>query len=303
MRLLNRFHLNGLKAVEAVARLGTLATAAEELGVSPGAVSQQIIRAERIAGRALFVRRTAGLTPLASASPFFSRLHLGFRNLVAAVETLEEHSRSRLTVSVAPVFAAKWLVPRLGRFQALHPDLHILVDADVALVDFDRSDVDVAIRVGKGPWPSVRAEPLIEQVIFPVCSPSMAAELSSPEDLTRVPIIRDVRSDLSWQLWLEPFLINAELLGAGPSYSDAALCLDAAIAGQGVFLAWPTLASDALRERRIVRPFTHEAATGARYWLVTSASQRPEAKARLFGEWLKGELNASLQSIEADRSN
>jgi DNA-binding transcriptional LysR family regulator len=296
MRALNGFHLNGLKAVEAVARLGSLAAAAYELGVSPGAVSQQVIRIEASIGRPLFARMAGGLVPLAGAEVFFRRLHDGFRALDGAVDTLTERAQRRLTVSVAPVFAAKWLVPRLGRFQSLHPDTQLLIDATVALVDLDRSDVDIAIRVGAGPWRGVRAEALIEQEVFPVCSPALAERLNDPSDLASVPVVRDANSVLSWDLWLAPLGLSEAMLGQGPSYSDAALCLDAAISGQGVFLAWPTLAADAIAEGRLIRPFPTVARTGQSYWLITSPKRRMSTQARLFGEWLKQELGTSTQS-------
>jgi LysR family transcriptional regulator, glycine cleavage system transcriptional activator len=292
---LNRVHLNGLRAVECVARCGSLAAAAVELGVSPGAVSQHLIRTEAILGTSLFQRTPAGLVPLANASAFFLELKLAFGALSDAVAKLDAKGKRRLTVSVAPVFASKWLVPRLGAFQALHPEIQILVDATVALVDFKQSDVDVAIRIGKGPYPGVRTEKLIDQEIFPVCSPALVERLKTPADLQAVPIVRDANSNLSWGLWLEAFGLPAEILPEGPAYSDSALCLDAAIGGQGVLLAWPTLAADALKEGRLLRPFAHAVQTGQAYWLVSPLWRKPDQKVQIFAQWLKSELATSLQ--------
>jgi LysR family transcriptional regulator, glycine cleavage system transcriptional activator len=300
MRELNRFHLNGLKAVESVGRLGNLALAADELGVSVGAISQHIIRTERALGRPLFVRDAKGMVPADTSKLFLSKLGGGFRELVAALDTIEDRTQNRLTISVAPVFASKWLVPRLGRFQERCPDLQILIDATTTVVDLEATDIDLAIRVGKGPWQGVNAERLVDQRIFPVCSPTVGERLKRPRDLPNVPVIRDRNSSLSWSLWLKKYSIAESDLADGPVYSDAALCMDAAIAGQGVMLAWQTLANDALSEGRLVRPFRHVIASGLTYWLVTPSHRRPEYKSRRFGAWLKEELEASVTNINRD---
>ncbi len=153
MEHLNQVHLNGLRAVEVAGRLGTLAMAAEELGVSIGAVSQQILKTEQQLGRTLFMRTPRGLVPTPFGTQILAYLERGFRELSQGVALAQEPNRNLLTVSVAPVFAAKWLVPRLHSFQRAHPDLHVRIDSSIELVDLDHSDVDLAIRVGPGTWP------------------------------------------------------------------------------------------------------------------------------------------------------
>jgi LysR family glycine cleavage system transcriptional activator len=150
MRNLNRYHLNGLRAVEAVGRLGTLRAAAAELGVTVGAVSQQILKSEEQFGRSLFERLPKGLTPTPFGQEVLRHLTAGFAEISAGVALAERRRDDVLTVSVAPVFAGKWLVWRLQRFRDQHPDIHVRIDAEVALVDPDTSDVDVCVRVGRG---------------------------------------------------------------------------------------------------------------------------------------------------------
>src|SRR5437763_4641570 len=171
---LARVHLNGLRAVEAAGRLGSLAKAADFLNVSVGAVSQQILKTERQLGRAIFRRTPKGLEPTAFGAELLGHLSAGFRALSLGVAAADPVRDDCLTVSVAPVLAAKWLVPRLADFTRKRPDLSIRVDASVAFADLDGPDADVALRVGPGQWPKVRAEKLLEQRIFPVCSPSLA---------------------------------------------------------------------------------------------------------------------------------
>lgn len=290
MQNLNRIHLNGLRALESVGRLGSLQKAADELGVSPGAISQQIIKAEAQLGRTVFDRTRRGLRPTEFGSRFLDRLTAGFRTLDEAVGSSRRHADDILTISVAPVFASKWLVPRLSSYSRLHPGVQVRLDASTALVNPDISDIDIAIRVGDGDWPDVRKEFLLAQEIFPVCAPEMAAGIHTPADLLKVPVVRDANSNLSWNIWLAPYGLSEDQLRPGNSFTDASLALDAAIAGQGVMLAWPTLAEYALSVGTLVAPFPDRAQTGYGYWLITSATRREERKVRAFKDWIKEEI-------------
>src|SRR5258708_28300025 len=165
---LRAVHLNGLRAVEAVARRGSLLKAAEELGVSVSAVSQQVGRREKQIGRSLFERTRDGLALTEFGALFATRLSAGFRELAQAVAMADDSAANMLVVSVAPAFASRWLVPRLSRFYARHPELALRIDATTRLVDFNRSDVDLAIRMGDGKWPGAQAELLLALEIFPV---------------------------------------------------------------------------------------------------------------------------------------
>ena len=293
MRNLNRIPLNGLRAVEAAGRLGSLRAAADELGVTIGAVSQQVRKTERQLGRPLFDRLPKGLSPTPLGEDVLRRLTAGIAELSAAVALAEGSHENVLTVSAAPVFAGKWLVWRLNRFTEEHPGVRIRIDATPALVDPTFSDVDVCIRVGRGDWPGVQAEKMLDHRVFPVCSPAVAERLKEPADLASVPIIRDPDAMFDWNTWLAPNGLDADLLGDGPVFSDASICLDAAIAGQGVFLAWDTLANDAIRMGRLVAPFPGRYRTGIAYWFVTGRTGERSPHVRAFRAWLKQELTAT----------
>lgn len=282
--------LNGLRAIEAAGRLGSLAAAAGELGVSVGAVSQQVIKCEAQLGRPVFERRSRGLAPTAFGETLLPQLGAAFQALDLAISSARRHPDTVITISVAPVFAAKWLVPRLASWSRRHPDVTVRLDASVAMVDPDATDIDLAIRVGDGNWPGVRTEFLLSQEIFPVCAPQLAKRLATPRDLYRVPIVRDANSTLTWDMWLAPLGLSATALPAGNSFTDAALALDAAIAGQGALLAWQTLAADALRAGTLVAPFPGRAATGLGYWLVTSSTRREPRRVQDFKAWLRDEM-------------
>lgn len=290
MKELNRVYLNGLRALEAVGRLGSLQKAADELGVSAGAVSQQVLKSERQLGRAVFDRSGRGLVPTGFGSALLARLTAGFRELDAAVAATRRHADTILTISVAPVFASKWLVPRLVAWSRLYPDILVRLDASTELVDPDSSDVDIAIRVGAGDWAGVATDFLLPQEVFPVCAPSLARDLREPADILKAPIVRDANSTLSWNLWLNQFGLDQSRLGDGYTFTDAALCLDAAIAGQGVMLAWQTLAHDALSVGQVVAPFPERATTGLGYFLVSSSSRRDPQRVARFRRWIKAEI-------------
>ncbi|WP_265517006.1 LysR substrate-binding domain-containing protein [Nitratireductor luteus] len=296
MKNLNRIHLNALKAVESVLRLGSLAAAAEELGVTVGAVSQHVIRCEKQMGRKVFDRSARGLAPTAFGRQIAGRLNEGFARLDEAVALAQRESDDVLTISVAPVFAAKWLVPRLAGYSRLHPRMRVRLDASVALVDPDASDIDMAIRVGEGDWPGVKAEHLLPQEVFPVCTPALAQHLKTPEDLRHVPIVRDANANISWDIWLKLHGLTEEALGGGYTFTDAALALDAAIAGQGVLLAWQTLAHDALAAGLLVCPFKERQPTGLAYWLITSKERTERKKVKDFKDWLRDEISRTVQT-------
>jgi DNA-binding transcriptional LysR family regulator len=286
--------------VEAVARLGTLRAAAEDMGVTPGAVSQQVILAERILSLALFDRRPTGMVPTAQGAEILALLRRGFADLAAAVTRSGQEASDRVTVSVAPAFAADWLIWRLPRFRAAYPDVKVRIDAELALVEPVWGEVDLCVRVGRGPWAAVSAERLVSQVIFPVCAPELAAQIRGLADLARVPVIRETRAGFGGGDWLGPEGRADIVPGDGPWYSDAHLCLNAAIAGEGVFLAFEALALEALGHGRLVEPFRRRHPTANSYWLIWPARGRMRRPVQAFAEWLKVEVaEAGLGDVEA----
>ncbi|MGF1625164.1 MAG: LysR substrate-binding domain-containing protein [Alphaproteobacteria bacterium] len=292
MRELNRIRLNGLRALEAAARLGSLQAAAEELGVTPGAVSQQVIRAEAELGRAVFHRTPRGLVPTAFGRALQPHLAAGFRELALAAGLARRRSDDVLTISVAPVLAAKWLVPRLTRYRDLHPEVRVRIEASVEMADLNGSDVDLAIRIAPSPGPEseVAGAFLIHQEVFPVCTPGVSRGLRVPRDMLDVPVLVDAYSRITWDDWLQAVGLAGSALRVGYTYADAGLCLDAAIAGQGMMLGWQTLAADAIASGRLVAPFRERARTGYSYWLVAGRHRAAAPAAAGFRAWLEDEM-------------
>lgn len=299
MKNLNLVTLNGLRAVEAVGRLGSLQAAADELGVTIGAVSQQIIKCEAQLGRSLFAREARGLVALPVSRDFIARLTEAFGGLSRAVDRVRQDREDVLTISVAPVFAARWLVFRLGGFSERHPDIRIRLDATDRLVDPNVGDVDLCIRVGKGQWPGVRADLMLPQRVFPVCTPALAASLSSPKDLLGLPWVVDGRALFSRDVWLHGAGLPVGKVIERHVFNEASLCLDAVIAGQGVMLAWQTLASHAIQSGQLVVPFGPFVPTGDGHYLVTAECARRDPKVEAFDGWLREALGADMEALEA----
>jgi DNA-binding transcriptional LysR family regulator len=282
--------LNAIRAIEIVARRGSLAPAAEELGVTPGAVSQHLRRAEERLGHALFERTPQGLKPTPDLQRILPQLTQGFSTLAGALETLRGNEEHVLTVTMGSVFASRWLIWRIARFSAAHPSIEVRLVVTGNMIDLAHSDIDCGIRFGAGHWPGVVAERIVEGRYSPVAAPPVAARLTSLADLAAAPVIHDTQSMLPWAPWLEAAGLDPALTFPGPTYDDPALAFDAAISEQGLLMTVDLMAADAISDGRLVRPFPISVDTPLGYWFVTAEGRREPKKTRLFREWLQTEV-------------
>jgi LysR family glycine cleavage system transcriptional activator len=301
--------LNALRAFETAARHMNFSRAAEELSVTPGAVSQQIQNLEDYVGAALFKRTPKGLlltdaaqTALPALREAFDRLGEAASLLTAAVDG------RRVTVSAAPSFAAKWLVPRLGRFETLHPEVDVWLSAGIELVDFANGEVDVAIRYGSGKYPGLEVLRLMSETVIPVASPELVAEraLDTPDDLAHHTLLHDGSPDADescpdWTMWLTARGIKGVDGARGPRFNQSSLVIEAAMNGRGVALAKRALAQADIDAGRLVAPLQIATAVDFAYYVV-----HPKAKGRLpqvkaFVKWLGDEAarhEAELRTID-----
>lgn len=199
-----------------------------------------------------------------------------------------------LTISVAPIFASRWLIWRIKRFNQENPNISLRVLPTAEVVDLDYSEIDIGIRVGEDPSIGSGAVKLLDQRVFPVCSPDLAQRLGTLDDLRTVPIIRENELLYGWKSWLSGQDLKAVDLQSGPTYADASLCLDAAMTGQGIFMAWETLACDALEQGHVASPFDRRSPTGAAYWFATSQHSARKSSVSKFRQWLETELHCSI---------
>ncbi|GHA21230.1 transcriptional regulator [Devosia pacifica] len=286
--------LNALRAIEIVARRGALAPAAEELGVTVGAVSQHIRRAEARLGVDLFERTPRGLIALPVLAEVLPQLSQGFTTLADSLATLSGNEDQVLTVTVAGVFASRWLIWRIGEFSKRHPNIELRLSLSAQVLDLNRADIDCGIRFGEGHWSGVRAEPIGGFEYRPVCGPRTAERLASASNLADVPVIRDTSTMLSWQAWWTAMGVEEPLATSGPTYHDPSLAFDAAISEQGVLLTVDMMTEDAVRQGRLVRPFATAVTSSRGYWLVTGDARRATPKVSAFRAWLLEE--ARLQT-------
>jgi LysR family glycine cleavage system transcriptional activator len=292
--------LNALRAFEAAARHLNFSRAADELSVTPGAVSQQIQNLEDYIGAALFKRTPKGLLLTDAAQIALPALREAFDRLAEAASMLTAAvDGRRLTVSVAPSFAAKWLVPRLGKFETAHPLVDVWVSAGMELVDFASGEVDVAIRYGAGRYPGLESQRLMQETVLAVASPELLATnpLATLDDLAHHILLHDGSPDADpscpdWTMWLAARGVKGVDGQRGPRFNQSSLVIEAAAGGRGIALAKRTLAQADLDAGRLVTPFQDATAVDFAYHVVY-----PKAKGRLpqvkaFIGWLTAEAEA-----------
>ena len=194
-------------------------------------------------------------------------------------------------MSALPSFAARWLVPRLGRFRQIRPDIDLRIDPSTELADFAGGDVDVGIRYGRGKYPGMRADWLMTEDIFPVCSPALLEgphPLRDPKDLEQQVLLHDDGHG-DWRTWLLAAGVGRVDPARGPIFTDSSMLIQAAMAAQGVALARGVLAADELAAGRLVRPFTLSLPTEYAYYLVCPVNTAEQPKIAAFRDWLLGE--------------
>lgn len=260
-------HLNALRAFEASTRHLSFSEAAAELSVTPAAVGQLVRSLETWLGMPLFVRATSGRTrliPTDAALRALPEIRAGFDRLSAGLERLREDAAGgALTVTVSPAFAAKWLLPRFERFQAAFPDTDVRLETNLKPVDFVAQRVDIGVRYGAGNWPGLTAEKLMDEQMYPVCSPELLRRIRpvrQPGDLERLTLIHDLSMDghagfPTWDMWFRASDIAGVATSRGLKINNSAAVLQAAIDGRGVALARSVMAGDDLAAGRLVRLF------------------------------------------------
>ncbi len=286
--------LKAIQYFEAAARHLSLTRASAELNVTHSAVSHQVKALEEWLGVRLFKRVNRAVVLTDAGQAYVRPVRQAFERLGEASRLLRaRETGGALTVSVMPSFAAKWLVPRLSRFRALHPDIDVRISASPTLVNFDREDVDVAIRYGRGHWPGLRTDLLLQEALYPVCSPKLLEgplPLRAPEDLRHHPLLQDSDWNIDfWQIWLDKAGVGTMSQLPGMSFNYSNLMLQAAIDGLGVALTHAALAEDDLAAGRLVKPFAIEIRTDYSYYLVAPESAADRPKVEAFRHWLMNE--------------
>ncbi|HYD61669.1 MAG TPA: transcriptional regulator GcvA [Noviherbaspirillum sp.] len=298
-------HLNALRAFEASARHQSFSAAAAELHVTPAAVGQLVRTLEEWLGTPLFHRGTSGrarLVATEAAERALPDIRAGFDRLMLGLERLKEGSANGvLTVTVSPAFAAKWLLPRIDRFQSAWPDTDVRLDTSLKPVDFVAQRVDIGVRYGTGRWPGLTAVKLMDEEVYPVCSPELLRQhrrLRKPNDLARETLIHDLSMDdhtgfPAWNAWLRKAGVTGVATTRGMKINNSAAVLQAAIEGHGVALARSVMAHDDLATGRLVRLFPEISfASPLAYYVVYRAECSSLPRLAAFRDWLLKEAAA-----------
>lgn len=284
--------MHTLRTFEALGRLRNFSRVAEELHLTPSAVSHQIKSIEAFYRLALFQRsrRDVALTP--AGERLMEVVLTTLRQLSDAGDQLRRRDGNRLSVSVPPSLASRWLLQQLGAFLREHPAIDFTLHTTTSLVDLDADEVDLAIRFGGGRWPGVRSEKLFDEELFPVAAPGYVARmrLRKPADLERCVLLRDDFG--AWPEWLERAGVAGGKHVFGPLFNDSALLLQAAEAGAGVALARSRLVADAIAAGTLKRVGSVALPSRGSYYLVTSSRRPKTASVMDFSQWLGGSTDA-----------
>jgi len=288
--------LNGFHVFESAARHLSFTRAAEELYVTPAAVSLQIKQLEGLLGFKLFHRLTRQLVLTEEGTRLAEKVRTLLRELSTEINTLQKGDiRGSLTVSVLPSFALKWLVPRLFNFNQDYPEIKIQVLTAEEAVDFRTEKIDMAIRFGRGHYPGLSETFMMRDEIFPVCHPQLLREnkpLNTPADLRHYVLLDDVNrnrltdQDQDWNKWFAQVGMPEVNSSERTAYNGNHLALEAAITRQGVALARTSTAMNDLAAGRLVRLFDFPIQSEYAYYIVSLPETAEKPKPKIFREWL-----------------
>lgn len=285
--------LSAVRVFEAAARHLSFTRAAEELGMTQAAVSYQIKLIEQRLGTPLFLRQPRQLALTEAGQRLAPECVRAFDVLRDAFRAFDPDGTVTLTISTMHTFAAQWLAPRLGTFTLRHPNIAVRLDTTPRVVDFNREDVDVAIRHGHGNWPGLVAIKLMDVSFTPMLSPKLVQSVGgirTPADIAALPLLDP--GDPWWVQWFNAHGLPLDILErqTAPTLNMQSLDAGAAMAGLGVALLTPAYFLQEVADGRLLRPFETALTEGNAYWLVFPENRRSVPKIRQFRDWLVSEI-------------
>lgn len=295
--------LTALRAFEAAARHLSFAKAAEELNVTPAALSFQIKSLEEHLGQAVFHRLNRAVTLTEAGRVLAPGTSEGFDRLTTAWRaTRALQDGAALTITAGPAFTAKRLAPRLYAFAQAHPDIELRFAATLRMLDFDRDTVDVAIRYGTGADEGLYSERMLEEGVTPMMRPDIAARYPTPESLREAPLLDDASIAFldplrDWAAWFRACGVDHQPTVTA-SFSQADHALDAALAGGGVLLTRTSLAQGMLAQGLLTAPYPVALTTPARFRFLCRKGEEMQPRIAAFREWIMGEIRALPTGLE-----
>ncbi|MBI5910916.1 MAG: transcriptional regulator GcvA [Betaproteobacteria bacterium] len=284
----NRLPLTSLRAFEATGRHLSVKKAAEELFLTPSAVSQQIRSLEAKLGVELFVRANRRLTFTGNGRDLFFALRDSFSQIERAISGIVGGPAARkLKLKLLPTFAIRWFIPRLAGFLGKHPEIEVEITTTSRADDASLDDVDFVLRYGLGDWKDVESDRLFGEEWVPVCAPSLARALRRPADVLRQTLLHSMMRLDAWSVWVKGAGLAVAESGNGQRFSNGALALQAAIDGLGVAIAQRAYLEPDVASGRLVMPFKASVKTPFSFYLVSSGKKADQLKVKQFRAWLR----------------
>ncbi|MGI9026299.1 MAG: transcriptional regulator GcvA [Burkholderiaceae bacterium] len=294
--------LAALRAFEAAARLESFSRAADEIHVTHGAVSHQVRALEAFVGVPLFTREGRGVVLTGDGRVLATEIRAALAQIGAAAQAIRRRAQSnRLTISVLPSFGSRWLMPRIASFMAAHPGWEINIDSSATLADFARDGIDVAVRFGRGPWPGLHSEWLMDDEYILVASPKLnRGRLPKRlDELARYPLLR---ADIEpWRAWCAAAGVDLKPPDTGVDYQDMGVMLQSAIEGQGIMLTRRAIATAELQKGTLVQIFDIAVPADWAYWIVWSEAMPASDRVLAFRDWMLVETAASRDKARKRR--
>src|SRR3569833_2076283 len=296
--------LRALQAFCAVARTGTVAAAADELAVTASAISHLVRQLERRLGVRLFTRKGRGLALTPDGERLAAAVSPALATIADALSVFVRQG-AELRITTLSSFAVHWLIPRLSRFQARHPDIELLLSTSTRVVDLVTEAFDCAIRLGRGNWPGVVAEELYREELVAACSPQWLAarRIRSPRDLTRTQLQQTKSRRNDWATWFKAAGDTEFKSPGGPLFETRALAILAAIAQMGVVVIDPRFIEAELAAGQLTIPFPLRVRLDNAYWLVWRPGREVTRPVAAFRQWLTAEMAVSSARRARQRSN
>ncbi|MBL4772727.1 MAG: transcriptional regulator GcvA [Alcanivoracaceae bacterium] len=283
--------LNAIRAFEATGRLGGVQRASEELYVTHGAVSRHVKQLENWLNVVLFDRSQRSLI-LNSAGEAY------LKSITSALDLIQEGTNNIhrfkttniLRISTTHSIATKWLMEKLPDFSHLNPDIEISLSIEQQITNISNNNIDIGLRMGKGPWPGLKCFPLMSDELIPVCSSHLLKKgepIKLPQDLASYTLLHDQDPKTQWKQWFKSNNIEHIPHTKGPRFSSSDILLSAAMSGQGIALVNKTLAEQDISQGRLIQVLPHSIKLGKYYWLVTKISTQQSSKIINFIQWIK----------------
>lgn len=283
-----------MRLFEAAGRHLSFKTAAEDLNITPSAISHGVQTLEEWLGVELFIRGNRSLMLTEAGAVYLPQVQAALDMLARASESVPGRKPTgRLAVSVPPTFGMRWLAPRLRRFNERYPSIEVTVDTSHRRVEFARDGIDIAVRMGKGDWPGLHATCLVREKLIPVCAPHLAARIRTSEDLGKTSLLHVTRAEEDWAAWSALAGVDISHITGGLRFDTIQMAIEAAVDGLGVVLGRLPLIEQDLATNRLVAVLGPPRFCSTGYWLVMQRESilRPEVNS--FRNWINGELRSS----------